>query len=62
VSEKGPTTEDLQQRFMADPLKSGPMSIAREDSQRMIIDWYQSVEKELDVVWEIPLEQLMSNN
>ncbi len=62
VSEKGPTTEDLQQRFTADPLKSGPMSIAREDSQRMIMDWYQSVEKELDVVWEIPIEQLMSNN
>ncbi len=61
VSEKGPNEEDLQQRFNADPLKSGPMSLARQDSQEMLMDWYQSVEKDLDVVWEIPLEQLTSN-
>ena len=57
VIEKGPADEELQQRFNADPLKSGPISIGRVESQQTMMSWYQNLEKELGVEWQMPLEQ-----
>jgi hypothetical protein len=57
VVEKGPTDEDLQQRFNADPLKSGPMNIGRFAGQVMLSNWYENLEKELGVEWQMSLNQ-----
>lgn len=57
VVEFGPPEDELQMRFNADSLKSGPLGIAREESDRMVIDWYQNLEQELGVLWEMNMGQ-----
>ena len=58
VLEFSPAPEELQQRFSADPIKSGPMGIAREESNRLLLDWYQNLESEMGVQWQMDLSQL----
>ncbi|MEZ6135609.1 MAG: hypothetical protein R3C53_11935 [Pirellulaceae bacterium] len=58
VVEKGPTEEDLRDRFNADPQKSGPLSIGRVESQRLFAEWYESLDRELGVEWMIPINSL----
>jgi len=53
-----PDEADLQQRFNADPDKRGPLSIAQEESNQLVQDWYQNLYDELGVKFEIPLNQL----
>jgi hypothetical protein len=60
VTQKGPSTEELRDRFSNDPLKTGPITMARMDSEEMKFDWFQNLLKDYNVVWEIPIEQLMS--
>ncbi len=57
VVEKSPAIEELQERFNADPLKSGPLSIGRVESQQMMMSWYQNLEQELGVEWQMQLDQ-----
>jgi hypothetical protein len=58
VQDFSPAQEELQQRFNADPQKSGPLSIARQEVEQTILSWYQNLESELNVQWEMPLDQL----
>lgn len=53
-----PDEASLQQRFNADPDKRGPISIAQEESNLLVQDWYQNLYEELEVKFEIPLNQL----
>lgn len=55
IVEFGPAEDELHQRFNSDPLKSGPMSIASEESDRMVVDWYQSLETQMGVDWQMNL-------
>ena len=52
VVEITPTDEDLQLRFDADPLKSGPKRLAFEDSQRLFSAWVENLEQQLGLQWE----------
>ncbi|MEO8271751.1 MAG: hypothetical protein ABI557_18655, partial [Aureliella sp.] len=58
VVDYSPGEDDLQQRFNADPDKRGPLSIAQEESNQLVQDWYQNLYEELGVKFEIPLNQL----
>lgn len=53
VVEFSPTAEDLRDRFNADPLKSGPMNIANQEANRLVMDWYENLERELGVQWQM---------
>jgi hypothetical protein len=53
-----PDEAELQQRFNADPDKRGPLSIAQEESNQLIQDWYENLYSELGVQFEMPLNQL----
>ena len=53
-----PDVAELEKRFVADTTQSGPRSIAFTDAETLFADWYAGVEKELDVRWVVPLEQL----
>ena len=53
-----PDEASLQQLFNADPDKRGPISIAQEESNLLVQDWYQNLYEELEVKFEIPLNQL----
>ena len=57
VVEFGPDESDLQVRFNADPMKSGPMAIAAVESDELFLSWYRNLEEELDVQWQLPLDQ-----
>lgn len=58
VVDYSPDEAELQQRFNADPDKRGPLSIAQEESNQLVQDWYQNLYEELGVKFEIPLNQL----
>ncbi len=59
VTEVAPADEDLQLRFQADPLKSGPKRIAFDESQRMFSSWVQNLEQELGVEWQVNLSEYL---
>ncbi len=54
VTEMSPSDDELRERFNADPLKSGPINISRFESQKMLASWYENLEKELGVEWQVP--------
>ncbi|MCA9159278.1 MAG: hypothetical protein KDA72_13180, partial [Planctomycetales bacterium] len=58
IVDYSPAEAELQQRFNADPDKRGPLSIAQEESNQLVQDWYQNLYDELGVKFEIPLNQL----
>ncbi|MEZ6150784.1 MAG: hypothetical protein R3C09_11725 [Pirellulaceae bacterium] len=58
IVDYSPAEAELQQRFDADPDKRGPLSIAQEESNQLVQDWYQNLYDELGVKFEIPLNQL----
>lgn len=51
VTELNPPESDLQQRFNADPLKSGPRNIAARETEALVQDWFLNLEEELGVEW-----------
>jgi hypothetical protein len=53
-----PDVAELEKRFVADTTQSGPRSIAFTDAETLFADWYAGLEKELDVRWVVPLDQL----
>ncbi|QDV22970.1 SurA N-terminal domain-containing protein [Aureliella helgolandensis] len=53
VLEFAPSEQELQERFNADPTKSGPLGIARQEVNETFLDWYQNLERRLGVEWQI---------
>ncbi len=58
VVDFSPSESELQERFNADPDKRGPLSIAQEESNQLVQDWYENLYQELGVEFKIPLNQL----
>lgn len=58
IADFNPSTDELQQRFNADPIKSGPMGIARDESNQLVMDWYQNLESSMGVEWQMNLGQM----
>lgn len=58
VVDFSPSESELQERFNADPDKRGPLSIAQEESNQLVQDWYENLYTELGVEFKIPVNQL----
>lgn len=52
-----PDMNDLQERFNADPIKSGAITLARQESDMMVINWYENLEQELNVEWQMSFDE-----
>ena len=57
VVEVSPDDENLQMRFNADPLKSGPRQLAFDESQRLFSSWIQGLEQQLQLEWQMDVGQ-----
>lgn len=57
IVEFSPSSEELRDRFNADPMKSGPVNIAVQEENRLVIDWYENLELELGVQWQMNVGQ-----
>lgn len=55
VIDFSPTEEELRTRFNNDSQKTGPLAIAQQEINDLIVDWYQSLEKDLGVEWQMAL-------
>ncbi|MEM8734673.1 MAG: hypothetical protein AAGG44_10650, partial [Planctomycetota bacterium] len=57
VAELLPKVEDLQDRFQADPMKSGPARIAFDETQRLFGAWVENLEQEMELEWQMNVGQ-----
>ncbi len=57
VVEFSPSESELRERFQADPLKSGPFAIARQESDMMLSGWFGNIEQQLGVEWQMNVGQ-----
>jgi hypothetical protein len=52
-----PSEAELHERFNADPLRSGPFAIARQESDMILGGWFSSIEQQLGVEWQMNVGQ-----
>ncbi|MFK7736734.1 MAG: hypothetical protein AB8B50_11925 [Pirellulaceae bacterium] len=57
VVEMAPGAEDLQARFQADPVKSGPQRIARSETQQQLLSWVEQLETSMELEWQMNVGQ-----
>lgn len=59
VTELTPSQEELEIRFNADPLKMGPRRIAMEENQRLFATWFDNLEQEMGLQWQMDVGQFV---
>ncbi|MCR9297034.1 MAG: hypothetical protein NXI32_30395, partial [bacterium] len=57
VTDLAPSDPDLQARFEADPIKSGPRRIAFEESQRLFASWVENLQQDMELEWQTNVGQ-----